>query len=868
VAKSETSLREYKRKRDFARTPEPSGSVAAGPKHGLNFVVQKHAARRLHYDFRLELNGVLKSWAVPRGPSLDPMAKRLAVHVEDHPVEYGGFEGIIPKGEYGGGTVMLWDRGSWEPIGDAEAGYAKGSLKFTLHGKKLNGAWALVKMRSRRAEDRDADNWLLIKERDRWAVPGSDDAVLSADESVATGRDMKSIATDSDLLWSSKSGELAWPKGATNAKAKKRIKKALLDPAKIPGAKRKKSVSHFTPQLATVAAEAPSGNEWLHEIKFDGYRILAHLRGARVELRSRNGLDWTKRFPEIARALGELDVGEALLDGEIVHFSNNGVTNFSALQNDLAEKHTSKLAYVLFDLLYLDGWDLTDTTLEERKRVLSVVLEPTDGSRLRYCDHQLGKGKEFFSSACRFGLEGIVSKRRDALYRSGRASTWLKCKCGTRDEFVVVGFTDPAGAREGFGALLVGYHTPGGDLVFAGKVGTGYSTKLLADLRKRLGALERKQATVKLPASIPARGVHWVKPELVAEVSFADWTRDRMLRQASFQGIREDKKPGEIVLEPVGIGEGPKAGGENRALEIRRDGSADVLGVRITHAERVLYPAQGTTKLDIAAYYERTADWILPHVARRPLSLVRCPEGVDGQHFFQKHHTAGMPNGLLPIEVPIDGKRESYVMIEDLSGLLGLVQLGVLEIHPWGSTADELERPDRLIFDLDPDEGLAWDRVIEAALAVRDRLVMLGLRSFPKTTGGKGLHVVVPIRPTLDWTAAKEFTRVLVASLATQQPALYTASLSKKARRGRIFIDYLRNGRGATAVAAYSTRAKSTPTVSAPLSWEEVEQGIRSDTFTILNLPQRLQSLRQDPWKDFAAVKQAITPKILRKLQG
>ena len=863
-------LREYRRKRDFDRTPEPAGSARKRrEKRKPGFVIQKHAARRLHYDFRLELDGVLKSWAVPKGPSLDPGAKRLAVHVEDHPIEYGGFEGVIPRGEYGGGTVMLWDRGWWEPVGDPAAGYAKGNLKFILHGKKLQGRWALVRMAGRR-DDEKADNWLLIKERDQTALPGSEDAIVAREtRSVATGRDMQSIADDADRVWSSKTGEATTKRRAGKLRSAMAAgtvaaAEAAIDPSQIPGARRAKSPPRVSPQLATAAAYAPAGDDWLHEIKLDGYRMLARLRNGDVQLRSRKDLDWSRKFPELIKALSRLALGEALFDGEVVHITESGVTSFSALQNDLSEGTTGRLVYMVFDLLFLDGWDLTGARLEDRKAALHSVLQANAAPTIRYSDHQTGRGAEFFAAACRVGLEGIVSKRRDSVYRAGRGASWIKLKCGEREELVVVGFTDPAGERSGFGALLAGYHTPQGELVYAGRVGTGYGTKLLATLRQRLGAIEQRQPTVALPNGLSSRGVHWVRPELVAEVGFAEWTKDGILRQSRFLGLREDKSAEEVVLDRARLHR-RRSVPSPQPPAVGRDGAAVLLGVRITNAKRLVYPDRGISKLAVAEHYAGVAELILPHVARRPLSLLRCPEGVAGECFFQKHLT-GVSGAIK--QVPIAGKdgAETYLFIEDVRGLLALVQMGVLEIHPWGSTVDHPERADRLIFDLDPDEGLGWDRVIASAVAVRDALQGLSLRSFPKTTGGKGLHVVAPIEPMLDWGAAKDFARALVAKLAGEQPHLYTSSLAKKARRGRVFIDYLRNGRGATAVAAYSTRARPGATVSAPLTWQELESGIRSDRFTISNLPERLRSLRADPWAEFATTKQTISAAARRKL--
>jgi bifunctional non-homologous end joining protein LigD len=868
-------LREYRRKRDFTRTPEPAGAERPGRKvKKLGYVIQAHAARRMHYDFRLELDGVLKSWAVPKGPSLDPNAKRLAVHVEDHPIEYGEFEGVIPAGEYGGGTVMLWDRGWWEPIGDGAQAYAKGHLKFTLHGTKLNGAWALVRMKGRREGDK-GDNWLLIKEQDASAMPGSDDAVVVQEtRSASTGRDMAAIAAQSDRVWSSKQG------GETKANAKAAPKKAaakrgatqatpsapLFDPSHLAGAKQVKSAPRLAPQLASAAEVAPRGDEWLHEIKFDGYRMLAYLRRGKVELRSRKDLDWTAKFPEIAEVLSGLALDEAVLDGEIVQYRDDGISDFSALQNALAERKTGGLVYMAFDLLFLAGWDLTGVALEERKAALRSVLAADPQPTIRYSDHQIGKGPDFLTAACDARLEGIVSKRRDGRHQPGRGSSWLKAKCGKREDLVIVGFTDPAGERAGFGALLMGYHTAKGALVYAGRVGTGFGDKLLDEMRRRLAALEQRRATVKLPAGLSARGTHWVKPELVAEVTFSGWTADGILRQSSFVGLRDDKSPDEVVLDPLAAPSATSPAPAPTPARIGRDGAAVVAGIRVTHAAREVYPEPGITKLALAEFYAGIAEHILPHVVHRPLSLLRCPDGVTGQRFFQKHVMPGTPAAIKRTPVPMKDGIEDYVMIEDAAGLVALVQMSVLEIHPWGSTIDNLEKPDRLTFDLDPDEGLRWDQVVAGAVAVRDFLDSLGLRSFVKTTGGKGLHVVVPVKPALEWDAAKEFTRVIVSLLVDAGPTLYTASMVKKARRGRIFIDYLRNGRGATAVAAYSTRARADATVSVPVSWAEIESGLRSDRFTVLTLPDHLRARTADPWAELAGTKQVIAARVLKKL--
>jgi bifunctional non-homologous end joining protein LigD len=862
------ALREYRRKRDFERTPEPAGAKATrAGKHQPIFVVQKHAARRLHYDFRIEIDGVLKSWAVPKGPSLDPDDRRLAVHVEDHPLEYAGFEGVIPPGEYGGGTVMLWDRGWWEELGDPAKDYEKGHLHFVLHGEKLRGEWSLVRIRGRRDGDK-GDNWLLIKLRDDEARPGDGALIVErADRSVESGREMTAIAKAKDRVWRSNKGE-AEAKSAAKAKPARKPKKTVgarrpaLDPGALEGAKRAKSGPTVTPQLATLVEDVPDGDDWLHEIKFDGYRMLATVADGATRLRTRTGLDWTSKFPTLAEAIAALPVDTALLDGEIVHLLPSGVTSFGALQQDIAEGKTEATTYMVFDLLYLDGWDLRAARLEDRKTLLESLLEPGADTQIRYSAHQAGLGPEFGAGVCEHKLEGTISKRRDARYQSGRSKTWLKMKCGNREELVIVGFTDPTGTRKGFGALLLGYFKPDGTLTYSGRVGTGFSTEFLADFAKHLRAIERKKPTVALPAGLSARGTHWVEPKYVAEIRFAKWTSDGVLREPSFVGLREDKKPRDIVLPLPGARPPPSVAAA--AAPVARDGSAMVEGFRLTNAERVLYPESGITKLDLAHYYTAVAKQILPHLGKRPLSLLRCPEGIAHTCFFQKHLHAGVPKEIERVTIADKDEKETYLVINELKGLIGLVQMGVLEIHPWGSTVERLETPDRLFFDLDPDEGLSWQRVIDGAVAVRDALAEIGLRSFVKTTGGKGLHVVVPIKPSLAWDEAKAFTRALAQSMAKAAPGLYIATMSKKARAGRIFIDYLRNGRGATAVAAYSTRAKPGATVSTPVSWEEVEGGVRSDQFNIRNLPERLEST-PDPWAAFAKTRQAITAAMLRK---
>src|SRR5271157_791321 len=856
------ALEEYRRKRDFRKTPEPAGESPSRKEAAatLAFVIQEHKARRLHYDFRLELDGVLKSWAVPKGPSLDPGEKRLAVEVEDHPLDYGGFEGVIPEGQYGGGTVLLWDRGSWIPADpDPAAAHAKGMLKFELRGEKLHGNWALVRMGGKAARER-RPNWLLIKERDDAALPQSGDAVVADNPlSVETGRSLDMIAQDRDRVWDSQKGE---------ATAARRLDR-------IPGARKGPMPAGFKPQLATLATAAPAGPEWLHEIKYDGYRLFARIEHGKVRLITRNGLDWTDKFPDLAHAFARLPVDTALIDGELVHLASDGTTNFSGLQDAIASGKTSSLSFFAFDLVYRDGWDLTGASLEDRKAALGEIIPPQAAGILRYSDHQMGQGPAVLRQASNLGLEGIVSKRRESPYRGGRGADWLKVKCRNREEVVVIGFTDPEGKREGFGALLAGYYDPSATLRYAGRVGTGFSATRLADLRKRLDPLVVKDPPVVLPKDAPRKGVHWVRPALVAEVEFAGWTADAILRHASFQGLREDKTPREVVYNPdiAPAAEQPtthmKPGSADPEIATRaRDGSTMFEGVRLTHPDRVLYPGDDLTKLDLARYYRAVGGWAVPHLVGRPLTLVRCPGGQGKPCFYQKHLGKGAPDAIGHIDIVEEGETVAYPVIEDLAGLIGLVQMNVIEIHPSGATAEKRDTPDRITFDLDPDEGLAWPRVTEAAIEIREALSAIGLQSFVKTTGGKGLHVVVPLQPRLGWDEVKAFTKWVADRFVAQSPERFTANQAKRARRGRIYIDYLRNSRGATAIGAYSPRARPGAPVSTPLFWEEVEKGVRPEGFTVATVPQRLAALDADPWAEIGKLRQSIGAAVRRRMGG
>jgi bifunctional non-homologous end joining protein LigD len=858
------ALEVYRQKRDFRKTPEPPGAPARprpSAKEGLSYVIQKHAARRLHYDFRLELDGVLKSWAIPKGPSLDPHEKRLAVEVEDHPIDYGGFEGVIPEGEYGGGTVLLWDRGTWEPLeADPEKSLAKGMLKFALHGAKLHGNWMLVRLK-RRPRDR-TDNWLLVKERDEAAIPGSGSAVVDElTESVATHRTIDDIAAQRDRVWHSKGSE---EPGEQKPPAK------LRPPSRIKGAKKAVMPAILKPQLATAAVAAPAGDEWLHEIKYDGYRLVAFVDSGKVRLVTRGGLDWTEKFPALADRLAKLPVKSAILDGELVALRPDGITNFADLQDAISAERTDRLTYFAFDLLYRDGYDLTGVKLADRKVALAELVSPQDQGMLRYSDHHIGQGPQFLKEAAALGVEGIVAKRRDCPYMPGRGRTWLKIKSRNRDEFIVVGFTDPEGSREGFGALLLGYYDPAGTLRYAGRVGSGFTAARLAEMHRRLSQIEVRKAPVTLPPAERRKDIHWVKPELVAEVEYAVWTTDKLIRQSTFQGLRADKPPQEIVYDPEALPTmatppaDPLPVASPPPSEKLRDGSIMFHGVRLSHADRTLYADTGLTKQAVAQYYLDVADWALPHLAHRPLTIIRST-GAKGQRaFYQKHVGAGMPDEIKGFKIA--GEEEPFPVIEDVSGLIALVQVGVVEIHPWGSRIDNVERPDRITFDLDPDEGLAWERVTDAAIEVRDALDAIGLRSFVKTTGGKGLHVVMPLAPKLDWDAAKTFSKWVADRLAEERRELFTANPIKKERRGRIYLDYLRNSRGATAVGAYSPRDRAGTTVSTPISWAEVEQGVSPGDFIVATIPGRIAGLKADPWEEIGDTGQTIAARVRKHI--
>jgi len=838
------------------------------------YVVQKHAASRLHYDFRLELDGTLKSWAVPKGPSLDPSQKRLAVHVEDHPLEYAKFEGIIPPKQYGAGTVLVWDRGVWSPQGDPHDGYRRGVLKFRLDGHKLHGAWTLVRMHSRRQETRDddKDNWLLIKENDPDARRGpAGEIVERSTESVESGRGLKEIAGAGARVWHSTRSPANAESAADSRKSRPSSKHPTVepadarrpDPSALPGAAKVRQPDWIAPQLATLVDHMPSDDRWLHEIKFDGYRLLCRVKNGEVRLFTRNANDWTAKLSAQADAIAHLRLKEAWLDGEAVVLTDQGRSSFQALQNAFDSHFTGTIVYCLFDLLYLNGYDLRSTPLIERKRLLASLLSGSSDAHLRYSDHIIGDNEASLKEACRQGLEGLIVKRMDAGYRSGRGRSWLKVKCEQRQEFVVGGFTEPAGARKGFGALLLGFYEDG-RLRYAGKVGTGFSERILKTLHRTLVDLERPKAPfVDPPTGYEAKGAHWVTPKLVAEIRFAEWTQEGILRHPSFQSLRTDKPPTEIGRERA------ESSVENQkeTRSAKPKGSHQAAAGRLSNPDRVLYPDIGLTKSALAAYYDQVAELMLPHLRGRPLTLLRCPEGYQ-KCFYQKHVNQNVPRAIGRIEIGEDDGRDTYMLAESPEALLGLVQMGVLEVHTWGSTKDRLERPDRLTFDLDPDPSVPWAQVVEAAQLTKTLLDELGLVSFLKTTGGKGLHIVTPIQRTFGWDEVKTFAKLVADHLVTTIPQRFTSNMAKRVRKGKIFIDYLRNARGATAIAAYSTRAKPGAPVSVPIAWEELSRDLPSDYFTVLNLPDRLKRLRHDPWEAYDRSACRLTAAMSKRLKS
>lgn len=878
--------------RDFQVTSEPGVSRQTSKSNpdnsALPFVIQKHAATRLHYDFRLGWNGVLKSWAVAKGPSYFPGDKRLAVQVEDHPIEYGGFEGIIPKGQYGGGSVMVWDQGTWEPHVDVDEGLKKGNLKFTLYGEKLKGNWVLVRMNGRMA-GKEKPNWLLIKEHDDYERgPNEKPITDEAPDSVVTGRDMDAIAKAEDHVWNGKGqesnhsshGRKATPAAKTSPITHAESVRSSPAPLhNLKNAPKEKLPAFIEPQLAVQAKSPPRGDGWLHEVKLDGYRIEArvqHTGKHSVQLFTRTGLDWTHRMKSIADDVNALPVKSALFDGEVVVLNQNGVTSFADLQAAFQDKEKKPLTYFVFDLLHLNGHNLRNLALEERKNILAGILSGTSvEDSIRLSEHLEGNADILLKKICELGAEGIISKRASGKYTAGRGSAWLKLKCYREQELVIGGFTLPSNGTHGVGALLLGYYRQG-KLIYAGRTGTGFTQKTHRMIRDRLEKLRRNTSPF-LTIPVTARGgALWVTPELVAQISFSNWTADDLVRQAAFKGLREDKPASEVVREEeidishdTSLRKAKDAPASNRSrtktgkvnISAMTDTPQDDLPIRLTHPDKILDTESGVTKEDLARYFSAVSSWMLPHIADRPLSLVRCPEGDGKPCFFQKHKNQMLPDDIGSVDI-VDkktGKPEPYITLRTPKALIELAQIGVLEVHTWGSCNGSIEKPDRIVFDLDPSDAIEWKALAASALEVRRRLKRLGLESFVKSTGGKGLHVVIPIQAEHPWPEIKEFAHNFVLAMERDNPSLYLTKMTKAARTGKIYLDYLRNERGATSIAPYSPRARAGMPVCLPLSWSELKSTDRP-RFLVSDFSDWKKRLERDPWKTMPTLKQQIKP--------
>lgn len=818
------SLRDYARKRRFDSTPEPAGAADAAASRRPIFVVQLHHASSRHYDFRLEMDGVLKSWAVPKGPSLRAGEKRLAVEVEDHPLEYATFAGDIPAGHYGAGHVDVLDHGHWAADGDPLAAWADGSINFSLSGDKLRGAWKLIRTRQRGKQRQ----WLLIKRTDAYARDREADDLLGSKQDTS-------------------------PSKAAAAPAKKTAKRALKKPDKRTDWRRRAmaidgavegDVAGFEPALATLRGGPPAGDSWLHEIKWDGYRLLVDLVGGKARLRSRGGQDWTDTFAEVTHALEALGVDQACLDGELVVLGERLASDFSELQRVIEGSSRAPLTYMVFDLPGLAGVDLRGAPLTARKALLQDLLAGAP-TLLKFSDHVAGHGAEIFAQTREQGIEGVVSKRADSRYRAGRGDDWIKSKHANTDEFMVVGYTEPQGSRSGFGALLLASWDHG-SLRYVGRVGTGFDAGQLRAIHRQLQALQQKQPAVALPAHVrlPSGSVHWVKPDTVVEVAFRGWAKEGLLRQASFQRLRTDKTPATMRGE-----------GSDMMREDTGDRSG---GVEVTHADRVVFDNADYTKGDVAAYYRDVARWLLPELRNRPLSLLRCPRGSQHECFFQKHHAGALGGHVESIRLEQHDGPADYLYVSSIEGVVELVQMGTIELHPWGACVGDPERADRLVFDLDPAPDVAWTAIVKAARDVRDKLKQAGLASFVRLSGGKGVHVVVPLDPPAPWEQARDFCEAFAQAMSAHQPQTYVATMAKAKRGGRIFIDWLRNTRGATSVASWSLRARAGAHVAMPLRWSELGQVDGPGAYDLDRARQRAARLRSDPWSDFAQLKQAL----------
>ncbi|PMQ08680.1 hypothetical protein PseAD21_23555 [Pseudomonas sp. AD21] len=859
------NLDDYNRMRDFSATSEPAAVKRRGrskaTEHALQFCIQKHDASHLHYDFRLELDGALKSWAVPKGPSLDPKVKRLAVHVEDHPLDYATFEGSIPEGHYGAGDVIVWDRGVWIPLDDPAKAYAKGKLKFELQGQKLSGLWNLVRTHMPGKKE----NWFLIKHQDSAARPQDDYDVLSAEPN--------SVLSERTLI----------SKPRLAAEQAKPLKKAPAKPRKaasgtLTGARKAKLPAQLKPELATLVDSAPEG-QWSYEIKFDGYRIMARIDHDQVQLFTRNGHDWTHKLPQQAQALAALGLESAWLDGEMVVANEQGVPDFQALQNAFEAGRSGNIVYYLFDLPYLNGVDLREVPVEERRAALSTVLGGHEQPLLRFSEAFDETPDALLNSACQMQMEGLIGKRLGSPYVSRRSSDWIKLKCKHRQEFVIVGYTDPKGARSAFGALLLGLHDrDSGELRYAGKVGTGFNEATLKSILAQLKPLQvKKAAVVNPPSGFEAKGVHWLKPNLLAEVAFAEMTKDGSVRHAVFHGLRNDKPAKAITEEraktvktPAKASSSKKAASSTKAPASKKaEAPPSQPGlasgkVRITHPDRVIDAVSGTTKMQLAEYYASVAEWILPQLKDRPVALVRAPDGIAGELFFQKNAERLAIPGITTLDKDVTG--QPMMLINNAEALIGAVQMSTVELHTWNATTVDLDKPDRFVLDLDPDPALPWKSMVEATALTLTVLDELGLKVFLKTSGGKGIHLVVPLTRKHGWDEVKDFSHAIVSHMAKLLPERFSSVSGPKNRVGRIFIDYLRNGLGATTICAYAARTREGLPVSVPLFREEVAEIKGGNQWNISNVNERLSEVGDAPWADLKKTRQSITAEMRKRV--
>ena len=837
-------LDRYKKKRNFDITPEPAEGGAAGVQ-ALQFVVQKHWASRLHYDFRLELNGTMKSWAVPKGPSFDPADKRMAVQVEDHPIAYNSFEGQIPPNQYGAGRVIIWDKGYWVPAGDPDEGYRKGKLKFRIYGHKLQGHWTLVRMHGR-GEERQPP-WLLIKERDGMERSAQDFSVVDElPDSVATATPVPAPQTDRAGATQQRAQRGSPGDSPATGLPRSKPAKASADLG-APDAPKASLPATLSPQLATLVEHAPAdAAQWLWELKFDGYRLLARIDRGRVRLYTRNGHDWTAKMPRLAQAVAALPLKSGWVDGEVLVLDDQGVPNFQALQNAFDGRSTEALVFYVFDLPFADGHDLRALPLTARRERLREVIRGATTDHIRFSEAFEARPTELVTSACKLGFEGVIGKRKDGVYVSRRSSDWVKLKCSHRQEFVVGGYTDPQGARTGIGSLLLGVYDDGGALRYAGNVGSGFSEKVLGDLHQRLQTLHADRSPFANPRAV-GKKAHWVAPSLIAEVAFAEWTKDGRVRHAVFKGLRADKPAREIRKEVA------------QPMPAKARSAAQTVGsVRVSHPERVIDPSTVITKMDLVRYYATVAPLMLPHLKDRPTSLVRAPQGVGGELFFQKHVDEGSMDGVRHLAQALYPEHPPLLEVAGEKGLLSAAQMNTVEFHTWNARKDRIARPDRITFDLDPGEGVAWEEMQEAATLIHLMLTELGLPAFLKTSGGKGLHVVVPIKRLHDWDTAKGFSQAVVQHLARTIPQRFVAKSGPRNRVGKIFADYLRNGLGATTASAWTARARPGMGVSVPVSWEELDKLTSGAHWTVQTVEQRLRT-GNEPWQGYEAAAVSLT---------